>query len=83
VEAADLLADFSKQRIDATALATLFATARAARLDDARALLFGGAIMNPTENRPALHMALRGVGGNPEVAAQVAAERQRIRELAA
>ena len=82
VEAAGLLADFSKQRLDETAVATLFSMARAARLDEARALLFGGAIMNPTENRPALHMALRGVGGGPEVAAQVAAERVRIRELA-
>ena len=82
VEAAGLLADFSKQRIDGAALEALFAMARAARLDEARALLFGGAIMNPTENRPALHMALRGVGGSVEVAAQVAAERARIRTLA-
>ncbi len=82
VEAAGLLADFSKQRLDDAALAALFAMARAARFDQARALLFGGAIMNPTENRPALHMALRGVGGSPEVAAEVIAERARIRELA-
>ncbi len=83
VEAAGLAADFSKQRLDAAALATLFATARAARVDEARALLFAGAVMNPTENRPALHMALRGVGGSAEVAAEVAAERQRIRSLSA
>jgi glucose-6-phosphate isomerase len=82
VEAAGLLADFSKQRLDGEALAALFSMARAARLDQARALLFSGAIMNPTENRPALHMALRGVGGSPGVAAEVAAERSRIRELA-
>jgi glucose-6-phosphate isomerase len=68
--------------VDEPALATLFSMARAARLDEARALLFAGAIMNPTENRPALHMALRGVGGSTEVAAQVAAERGRIRDLA-
>ncbi len=82
VEAAGLIADFSKQRLDETALATVFAMARAARLEEARALLFAGAVMNPTENRPALHMALRGVGGSTEVAAQVAAERGRIRNLA-
>jgi glucose-6-phosphate isomerase len=82
VEATGLLADFSKQRLDEAALAALFSMAQAARLDQARALLFGGAIMNPTENRPALHMALRGVGGSPEVAAEVAAERAKIRELA-
>jgi glucose-6-phosphate isomerase len=82
LEAAGLLADFSKQRIDADALATLFATARAARFDDARNLLFGGAIMNPTEDRPVLHMALRGVGGGADVAAQVGTERDRVRLLA-
>ena len=82
LEAGGLVADFSKQRVDAEALATLFAMAEAARLDDARQLLFSGAIMNPTENRPALHMALRGVGGGTEVAAQVATERERIRQLA-
>jgi glucose-6-phosphate isomerase len=83
VEAAGLLADFSKQRLDAQALKTLFEMARAARFDEARSLLFAGAIMNPTEERPALHMALRGVGGGPEVAAEVAGERERIRRLAA
>jgi glucose-6-phosphate isomerase len=82
IEAAGLFADFSRQRLDAEALETLFAMAGAARLADARALLFSGAIVNPTENRPALHMALRGVGGNDEVAAAVAAERERIRALA-
>ena len=80
--AGGLVADFSKQRIDADALASLFSIAKAARLDDARGLLFGGAVMNPTENRPALHMALRGVGGTDEVATQVAAERERIRQMA-
>jgi glucose-6-phosphate isomerase len=83
VEAAGLLADFSKQRIDGDALAALFSMAKAARLDEARGLLFGGAIMNPTENRPALHMALRGVGGSETVAKEVAAEREHIRSLAA
>ncbi len=82
VEAAGLLADFSKQRLDDDGLETLFATARAARLDDARSLLFAGAVMNPTENRPALHMALRGGGGGADVADQVDVERKRIRLLA-
>lgn len=82
LEAAGLVVDFSKQRVDAEALATLFAMAKAARLDDARSLLFSGAIVNPTEDRPALHMALRGVGGNADVATQVAGERERIRQMA-
>ncbi|HZH08657.1 MAG TPA: glucose-6-phosphate isomerase, partial [Lautropia sp.] len=80
--AAGLVADFSKQRIDADALMALFSMGTAARLDEARELLFTGAIVNPTENRPALHMALRGVGGGAEVATEVAAERDRIRQLA-
>ena len=82
LEAGGLLADFSKQRVDDEALQTLFALAKAARLDEARALLFAGAIMNPTEARPALHMALRGVGGSAQVAQEVAGERERIRLLA-
>ncbi len=82
IEAAGLYADFSRQRLDAEAIETLFAMADAARLVEARSLLFAGAIMNPTENRPALHMALRGVGGDEAVASAVATERERIRELA-
>lgn len=82
LEVEGIFADFSKQRVDAEVLTTLFAMARAARLDDARSQLFAGAIMNPTENRPALHMALRGVGGDESVRAEVAAERLRIRQLA-
>ncbi|MGE0799722.1 MAG: glucose-6-phosphate isomerase [Lautropia sp.] len=81
-EAAGLVADFSKQRIDAGVLTALHGLARAAQLDAARRQLFGGAIVNPTEGRPALHTALRGVGGDARVAAEVAAERDRIRELA-
>ena len=82
VEAAGLLADFSKQRVDAAALEALFAMAAAARLEEARSRLFAGAVMNPTESRPALHMALRGVGGGKDVEAEVGAERARIRRLA-
>ena len=82
IEAAGLYADFSRQRLDAEAIETLFAMAAAARLVEARSHLFAGAIMNPTENRPALHMALRGVGGDDSVAAAVATERGHIRELA-
>ena len=82
IEAAGLFADFSRQRLDAEAIEALFAMAAAARLAEARSLLFAGAIMNPTEDRPALHMALRGVGGDDAVAAAVATERERIRDLA-
>src|SRR5690606_36566575 len=66
----------------AEAIETLFGMAGTARLERSRSLLFAGAIMNPTESRPALHMALRGVGGDEAVATAVATERERIREQA-
>jgi glucose-6-phosphate isomerase len=59
LRAPHLIADFSKQRIDAGALAALAALAQAADLDGWRAKLFAGDIVNPTENRPAKHWALR------------------------
>ena len=54
-----LLVDVSKQRIDAQALAALWAFARARDVGGAIARLFAGAHVNVTEDRPALHMALR------------------------
>ena len=50
-----LIADFSKQRIDAAALGALEALARAADFDGWRAKLFAGDIVNPTEGRAAKH----------------------------
>ena len=55
-----ILADFSRQRLDAPARAALFELARAARLEDAIAALFAGEPLNFTEQRAALHMAMRG-----------------------
>nr|WP_041642438.1 glucose-6-phosphate isomerase [Azoarcus olearius] len=55
-----LTVDFSKQRLDAAALADLLELASAAGLQDGIAGLFGAAQMNFTEGRAALHMALRG-----------------------
>ena len=82
IEAAGLTADFSKQRIDATALDALFSLADKAGLVAARKRLFAGAIVNPTEARPALHPALRGVGGSKAIAAEVKRVRTDIRTLA-
>jgi glucose-6-phosphate isomerase len=67
-----LKADFSKQRIDATALSAMDAFARAADFEGWRAKLFGGEIVNTTENRAAKHWALRITdppGGDNEVTA--------------
>lgn len=61
--------DFSKQRIDQRALSLLLELAAERRLEQQIARLFAGETVNPTEGRPALHMALRaqpgdGVGGD-------------------
>jgi glucose-6-phosphate isomerase len=55
----DLTLDWSKTAIDAAARGALFGLARAAGLEGFRARLFGGALVNPTEGRAAMHMALR------------------------
>ncbi len=59
IEAAGLYADFSRQAIDAGALNALLALADATALRTQRDLMFAGGIVNKTEQRPALHTALR------------------------
>lgn len=54
-----LIADFSKQRIDAAALDALAALASAADFDGWRAKLFAGEPVNTTEARAAMHWKLR------------------------
>jgi glucose-6-phosphate isomerase len=75
-------ADFSKQRIDADALAALAGLAASSGFESARSDLFAGDIVNPTEHRAALHTALRGVGGDAKIAAGVAAQRQKLARIA-
>ncbi len=55
----DITLDYSKNRVTDVTLGLLFDLARESGLDAARAELFGGARINNTEKRPALHMALR------------------------
>ncbi|MEO5676305.1 MAG: glucose-6-phosphate isomerase [Usitatibacter sp.] len=57
---AGLAADFSKQRITAETLALLVALARERGVPASIERLFSGERVNVTEDRPALHMALRG-----------------------
>jgi glucose-6-phosphate isomerase len=57
---AGLAFDFSKQRITAETLELLVALARERDLAGAVERLFTGERVNATENRPALHTALRG-----------------------
>ena len=89
VEAEGLLLDFSRQVLDAAALADLIRLADAAQLRDAIGALYAGEPVNGTEHRPALHVALRESAGAPlvvggvDVRAAVAAERARCRAFVA
>ena len=69
LKAAGLELDATKQRLDTLALGGLIAAARAAGLEDRRDALLSGGVVNPTEDRPALHMAYRHgarISGSPE-----------------
>jgi glucose-6-phosphate isomerase len=59
LEAAGWHYDFSKQRVDEAALADLLALARSRHLEARRDAMLSGAHVNTTEDRPALHTALR------------------------
>jgi glucose-6-phosphate isomerase len=59
----DLLIDFSKEKIDPPALAALLALADAAEVGRKRDAMFAGEPVNTTENRAALHSALRDGAG--------------------
>jgi glucose-6-phosphate isomerase len=82
LEAGPIHADFSRQKLDEGTLANLCAWAAASGFEQARDDLFAGRIVNPTEQRPALHPALRGVGGDAAVASAVATQRGRIASIA-
>ena len=80
----DLLVDLSKEKIDRPALDALLALAGAVELPVRRDALFAGKHVNATEDRAALHMALRGgtderlVVGGIDVARDVGAVRERF-----
>ena len=65
VQLGDLVFDYSKHRIDERVMAALMTLARAADVETKRDLMFAGEIVNPTEQRPALHTALRNFSGKP------------------
>jgi glucose-6-phosphate isomerase len=65
VRAGDLLLDYSKNRIDAGAMAALFALARQAGVEERRAAMVAGDHINTTEDRAVGHMALRHQGDRP------------------
>ena len=63
VAAAGLEIDLSKQTWSLGDLEVLLALARASGVEAARDRLFGGEVVNASEGRPALHMALRAPDG--------------------
>lgn len=77
----DLLLDLSRVRIDDDVRSRLLDVAKATDVAGARDRLFAGAHVNETEDRPALHMALRspdvldGVGGEEAGRVEAAMER--------
>lgn len=78
-----LRVDFSKQLLDAAALEALMQLAHTSGVHGLRDKMLAGAVVNPTEQRPALHTALRGVGGTAETAAAVTSARQALRAFCA
>ncbi len=69
IGAAGWRADLSRHRLDAGSEAELLSAASSAGLETACADLFAGAHVNPSEDRPALHWALRAqtaLSGAPE-----------------
>jgi glucose-6-phosphate isomerase len=85
-ERAGLLMDFSRQRLDQSALDSLLELADAVALRARIDAMWRGEIINPTEGRAVLHVALRqppgaGVGG-ADIEKQVLAERGRMLEFA-
>jgi len=85
----DWLADWSKQRLTAATMALLVAYARARNLPAWIAALFAGEKINLTEQRAALHTALRQQGDTPllqdgvDVIPAIRATQARMRTLAA
>ena len=73
LSAAGWTADLSRQYLDAESDAALLAHGAKAGLEGAAASLFNGDIVNPSENRPALHWALRAQ-------APLAGEAEKVRQ---
>lgn len=63
--AAGIELDYSKNRVTDETLSQLMALARLAKLPEAIDAMFDGEVINRSENRPALHIALRNRGQRP------------------
>lgn len=86
IESGDLFLDYSKHRINDESVKLLLALARQADVESWRKKLFAGENVNNTENRPALHMALRSSAASfpqrGDVMVQVREVRQRMTAFA-
>jgi glucose-6-phosphate isomerase len=73
----DLILDYSKCAIDASALDLLLRLAQAANVAGQRDAMLSGAVFNNTEKRAVLHTALRGgaTASDPSIARDVTATR--------
>lgn len=85
-EAAGLLLDYSRQKLDEAAMTTLCELADAVSLRERAEAMWRGDVVNPTEGRAALHVALRqprggGIGG-ADIENAVLAERERMLDFA-
>jgi glucose-6-phosphate isomerase len=89
VEAAGLLLDFSKNRLDATTLGLLTDLARERGVEAQRDAMFAGEKINLTEDRAVLHTALRAPRGSAlvvdgqNVDADVHAVLERVKDFTA
>ena len=79
-EAAGLYFDWSKTHLGKELIDQFVARAEDAGFAAARDALFSGAIVNPSEGRPATHVAERG-SGSPDDVDLASARRQRTRAL--
>ena len=88
LDAEGLLLDFSRQRLDAPTLSSLLELAEQTEVAHWIELMFAGHPINNTEDRPALHVALRRPADRAltaygeDVMPLVEAERRKMRALA-
>lgn len=62
-----IFVDFSKNLVDQTVIDSLVSLAKISDIEGWRDKMFRGGVVNPSENRPALHTALRDPDGDPLV----------------
>ncbi len=82
LSACGLTVDHSKQRLTTETLALFEALAAAVDLSGQLRDMRAGAPVNITENRAAMHVALRGAGGDDDARAAVSAARGQLRAFA-